>query len=235
MLSRELMTQIRDGCQEYWDKEVQKEYFHSLAQGKEIGHRTADIVDEKTTALLTVNYETCFERHANGAARPRSMGDIWLRHDLIYHPINVKVGIAGSEGQPNMVSLKKLLNALISRHIDSYYLLIVKLSIGDPISPQVYFTDMLDHLAYVTFDSGTGQIMLKAKPFFTNFNPEETRPIKTTEQKVRDLLNLLEDGERRLQINRERVLKTMRQEVSSYLENGTFQVTPETQEGLHLL
>ena len=148
MLSKELIVEIRNKCQDYWTQEVKKDYFVQLAKGKEVGHRTADLVDEQTTALLRREYSTKFETSKIGKDRPRSMGDIWLNANNIYHPINVKLGIAGAEGQPNMVSLKKLLGALIARRVDSYYLLIVKLSISETITPQIYLTDMLDHLKY---------------------------------------------------------------------------------------
>ena len=35
---------------------VSQSYFIEMAKGKEIGHKMADLVDEKTTALLTVNH-----------------------------------------------------------------------------------------------------------------------------------------------------------------------------------
>lgn len=48
------------------------------------------------------------------------------------------------------MSLKKVLSAVIERQIDSYYLLMVKMTIPDhvdDIEPSVVFTDMLDWLS----------------------------------------------------------------------------------------
>jgi hypothetical protein len=144
----------------YWKAEVQKPEIIGIAKGKEIGHKLADLVDEKTTALLTVKYLTKHQHDGRGNKRSRSMGDLWLKDKGIYHPINVKTGIVGAEGQPNLVSLKKVLAAIMARQIDSYYLLIVKMQIGaKAILPAIYFIDMLDWLDYVTFDSGPGQMI----------------------------------------------------------------------------
>lgn len=63
--------------------------------------------------------------------------------------------------------MKKLLDALLMHQIDSYYLLMVKLEIQQQTTCVVHFVDMLDYLDHVTFDSGPGQIMLKARSFFT--------------------------------------------------------------------
>ena len=163
MLTANTVRSVTAETSDYWNQEVKKEYFIEIAKGKEIGHKLADLVDEKTTALLTLKHRTGYQRSSNGQKRARSMGDVWLLDEYIYHPINVKTGLVGSEGQPNLVSIKKVLSAITERQIDSYYLLMVKIAIDDgtgAIEPSVVFTDMLDWLDYVTFDSGPGQMML---------------------------------------------------------------------------
>lgn len=111
------------------------------------------------------------------------MGDIWLESGGIYHPINVKTGVS-SNGQPNMVSLKKLLDALLDQQIDSYYLLMVKLEIQQPITCLIHFIDMLDYLDYVTFDSGPGQIMLKSRLFFPRYTKKPSSTHDKTESRT---------------------------------------------------
>ncbi|MBM4421837.1 MAG: hypothetical protein FJ030_00430 [Chloroflexi bacterium] len=234
MIDNHIVKQIQREVQSFWDKEVRKDYFAQLAQGKEIGHRIADLVDDKTTGWLAVNYITKYQRDRRGSILPRSMGDIWLEHSNIYHPINVKTGVSATNGQPNMVSLKKLLTALLLQQIDSYYLLVVKIEIQKPIRCAVHFVDMLDHLDYVTFDSGPGQIMLKARAFFsaraTGVIPEK----RSVKQKVEKLLDLLEDGERRLAENRKRVLLNYRKRAQDYSLLAQHLVTAKTQEALNL-
>ena len=48
------------------------------------------------------------------------MGDIWIKADGIYNPVNIKAGIV-TAGMPNIVSLAKLLTRLLKHQIDSYY------------------------------------------------------------------------------------------------------------------
>lgn len=234
MLSGETLRTMQEETQAYWRTEAAKPEILGIAKGKEIGHKLADLVDEKTTALLTVKYITKHQCDSRGRKRSRSMGDLWLQDNGIYHAVNVKTGIVGSEGQPNLVSMKKIMKAIMSRQIDSYYLLIVKMSISkEGINPFTYLVDMLDWLDYVTFDSGPGQMMLRAVNFFNDFESVTLEPI-SFKDKVMRLMKLYEDGERRLKENRERDLIKYTKGFESFMEAGDFTVTPETQKTLNL-
>ncbi len=236
MITEALAARILKAVSEYWTAEVRKPYFAKRVTGKEAGHDIAGLIEDKTTGLLaaTADYVTRHQCDSRGRALKRSMADIWLESNGIFHPVNVKTGVSDTNGQPNVVSLKKLLRALLSRQVDSYYLLIVKLKVAEPIESQVHFVDLLDHLAHVTFDSGPGQIMLKARAFFgamaSGFSP---RPM-SVEQKIQGLVALLEDGERRLVENRKRVLLDIRRRVDDYHKLSDHKVTPETQSTLDL-
>ena len=234
MIDQPTTHEIRQKGQEFWEKEAASSVFREIAQGKEVGHRIADFVDEQTTALLARCFVTRYQCDTKGRRATRSMGDIWLEREGIFHPINVKAGITGREGQPNMVSLKKVLDALLRCRIDSYYLLMVKLQVAQVITPNVYFVDMLDYLDYVAFDSGPGQIMLKARAFFRAFANGIVPSRRTVGDKVDKLLELLEDGERRLTANRRTSLASFRTRVREYRQRGTEVVTPATQEPLNL-
>jgi hypothetical protein len=104
---------------------------------------------------------------------------------------------------------------------------------AEPILPAVYFVDMLDWLDYVTFDSGPGQLMLKANRFFSEYDQKAvtTQDFKV---KVTRLMHLYEDGERRLKENRERDLERFRRTFVEFLQESDFSVTPETQRSLML-
>ncbi len=213
MLNRQMIEDIRSLTQDFWDQEVQQADFISMAAGKEIGHRIADSVDERTTNLLKGRYETRFEHDVSGKKRPRSMGDIWLKFDGIFHPINVKAGEANSNGQPNMTAMGKLLDSLLTQQIASYYLLIVKFSLPTSLStaivPTVYFVDMLDYLAYMTFNSGPGQVMMQEAKFYPALNSGVGPAQISLKDKIAQLFAMLEIGERLLIVNRERRLKRL--------------------------
>ena len=125
MLSPGTVKDIRQSVHTYWEKLARTKQFIDLAQGKEIGHRIADFVDEKTASFIHANYDAAFEKNVRGQKKMRSMGDVWLKADDIYHPINIKTGISDT-GQPNMVALRKLLRSILGCQIDSYYLLMIK-------------------------------------------------------------------------------------------------------------
>lgn len=235
MLSLEMCKQIEKETRDFWSEEIRKPSFAEIAQGTEIGHRIADLVSDKTTGILTVKFTALFQRNRIGNKVPRSMGDIWIVHEGIAHPVNVKASIADNGGQPNMVSMKKLLAALLEYRIDSYYLLFVKISNADGrFAAKVHFVDMLDYLDYVTFDSGPGQIMLRSRDFFQAIEGKGAPKNKPLSQKVGGLVDLLEDGERRLIRNRRTTLKRFRTAVSNY-NSSRHTVTPESQAVFHLL
>src|SRR3989344_5141931 len=235
MLNLEMRQQIGKVATDFWKEEIQKPSFAEIAQGTEIGHRIADFVSDKTTGILSVKFTAMFQRNRVGHKVPRSMGDIWIVNEGIAHPVNVKASIADNGGQPNMVSLKKLLAALLEYRIDSYYLLFVKITNTDELfSAKVHFVDMLDYLDYVTFDSGPGQIMLRSKDFFQALENKKAPENKLLSQKVSGLVDLLEDGERRLIRNRRTTLKRFRTAVSKY-NSSHHKVTPESQAVFYLL
>lgn len=236
MITKQFAEEIRLKTQAYWEAEVGRPEFIEIAKGKEIGHRIADLVDDKTTALLTLTYPYATKQQHDKHHRivKRSMGDIWLKCNEIYHPINVKTGVSGKGGAPNMVSLKKVLRALLLFQIDSYYLLMVKLVLGKPIRCTVYLVDMLDYLNYVSFDSGPGQIMLKADAFFEAMERGVCPHELTIQQKVQTLFKLLEDSVHRLVKNRQHALAEYQQRVTRYSELSQHIVTPSTQAALNL-
>ena len=236
MLTPKTINKIRAQTLRYWQRELRKPEIVNLARGKEIGHKLADLVDEKTTALLTCEHLVAHEHSRKGNVRVRGMGDLWLQENGIYHAVNVKTGVAGAETMPNLVSLKKILTAVMARQIDSYCLLIVKVSIDDKkgvITPSVYFFDMLEWLDYVTFDAGPGQMMLQASKFYAEY--ESASPARASiKQKLEKLMALYEDGHRRLMENRRRTLNEFRQKFKSFMAEDESFVTTEAQQALNL-
>ncbi len=238
MISPQDAKRIVESSTEFWKNQVDSPQFRSIFQGKEVGHRIADYVDENTTEMLRKKFTTKFEVDAKGKPRARSMGDIWVESGGVFHPINVKAGEAGKNGQPNMVSLTKLLDGLMKRQIDSYYLLIVKMSFKDgeenvpsSVTPHIYFVDMLDYLDYITFDSGPGQTMLREKQFYDAIAAGVKVPTLNIAEKVAKLIDLLEDGDRRLIENRKTKMERIRLAVARYQNLGHHNLD---QRGLHL-
>ena len=103
----------------------------------------------------------------------------------------------------------------------------------DAITPSVYLVDMLDWLDYVTFDSGPGQMMLRAARFFGEFD-DVTPKTASIKDKLERLMALYEDGERRLKENRKKLLDRYRQQYKSFMADSEVGVTSESQEALNL-
>lgn len=231
MISMKDLKSVESLTREFWQAQVATDEFQKLFQGKEIGQRIASYVDENTTKMLENSFEVMGEVDYKGKKRSRSMGDVWVKSNGMYNPINVKAGEAGKNGQPNMVSLTKLIEAILDEEVDSYYLLIVKMerlkmpskagSSGFLITPHVYLVDMLDYLQFITFDSGPGQAMLKEKPFYEAYRLGNIPPTLTLAAKLAKMIDLYEDGNRRLFENRVKKLDRIRAKVRVYNLRGS--------------
>jgi len=211
MLDTQTQQTILSLTKSFWAQEITTPEFAVIASGKEIGHRIADLVDERTTNLLANHLQTRQQRKNDGSTMPRSMGDIWVLSNGMYNPVNIKSGEMGKQGQPNMVSLKKLLRALLLRQIDAYYLLLVKMKLGVAPEAYIYLVDILEHLDVTTFDSGPGQIMLKERLFYQRMDDNAAPQVLTADEKIARLFEMLEDADRRLQENRQRVQQTIQE------------------------
>ena len=218
---------------EYWATHVNEESFRSILSGKEIGHRIADYVDERTTELIATHLPTGRQLLPSGDQMPRSMGDIWVESNGVLNPVNVKSGLWDSNGKPNLVALQKLLDSLLADEIDSYYLLIVKMEIlptpsgGKKVTPKVFLVDMLDILDFVSFDSGPGQLMLKEKSFYEHIESGATLALRSLADKVKVLVKLREDGDLRLIENRAAALAQTLEAAKRYEDKATHQITQE--------
>lgn len=215
MLTTDEIQNIREKIDQYWNDQLQNretnKSFYDMATGKEGGHQLGDKVDQLSTMKISTEYPlNAGYQHKGGKVSTRSMGDIWFKNNKgEWNPINVKTGLVGSEGQPNIVSLKRVMTSIMDHVIDSYYLLMVKFEIDNEsktVSHSVYLTDILNWLekSVVTFNSGPGQMMLKAKHFYTllsdGFYPAEL----SVKRKMELLMNLYRIGEENLIKDREK-------------------------------
>lgn len=217
-IDAKLQEKVRRLADKHWKRHVRDRGFAEIVDGKEPGHRMADYVDDKTTALLKVKLDTRYEGNINGSVKKRSMGDIWACSKGIYNPINVKSGLQDMRGQPNVVSMQKLLDYLFSRWIDSYYLLIVKFDISkrSEITHRTYFFDLLDWTDFITYDAGPGQIMLKEQDFYDAYDSGSAPPCRSIQEKVSRLFDLFEQRVEALFQNRRRRLRRQRKQLERF-------------------
>lgn len=210
-LSEKQLRDIERQTRTFWNAQVGNKGFLEITRGKEVGHRIADYVDDHSTALLKVKFDTRYEADSKGGSRKRSMGDVWLHGGGIFNPLNVKAGLQDMNGQPNLVSMQKLLDYILHRWIDSYYLLIVKFALGDPVRHKVALVDMLDWLGFIAYDAGPGQIMLREREFFDALERGHKPPSRTMTEKVERLFGLFEAGVESLIRNRNERLRRQRE------------------------
>ncbi len=215
--------EIRKLTQVMWAKKAKDdgEFRRLVGRKKERGHSMADFVDDCTTSLLKSQFVT-------RSLGPRSMGDVWLKSGGggIFNPINVKTGIVGANGQPNLVSLKRVLRALLADQIDSYYLLFVKFELvekSDP-KPKVLIVDLLDHLEWTTYNDGPGQMMLLEKKFFEEMEKGYSVTPKPIVDKIGNLLKMLKAGNERLVQARRRTISTFDKALGAYIAKSDHKI-----------
>jgi hypothetical protein len=201
-------TRLLATLQRDWDSEVESKRFRDICAGKERGHRIADYAEERTVDFIMQDaFPVAFEYGPNRVPRDRSMGDIWLMSGSprIYNPINVKAGITGVGGQPNMVSLEKLTQAILNHLIDSYWLLLLRFTINDSGAlAGIKLVNILDYLDFMHFDAGPGQIMLRSDRFYAHLEQGGTAQSLSLADAVERLVELRREGDKRLAANREK-------------------------------
>jgi hypothetical protein len=221
MIDRQTAEKITSHTKHFWEEHVTTKQFIELASGKEIGHRIADYVDDQTVSYLKVDPDVTVKHETNilGETIKRSMGDLWVLSNDMYNPVNIKAGIT-TTGNPNVVSLAKLIDRLFKHQIDSYYLLIVKTPLVEGsivgTTPKVFLIDLLDYLDFVNFDAGPGQVMLKERELYRALTEGVTPPQLDLLQKVQRCMAIMEDGYRRLQQNRELQLQKYRLNLQAF-------------------
>jgi hypothetical protein len=120
---------------------------------------------------------------------------------------------------------------MLSDTIDSYYLLIVKMKISNDdsgkitkIEPRVYLVDMLDHLEYVTFNSGPGQLMLKERQFNEFMESGQSPDSKSIREKISIMIDLREEGDKKLFQDRKKNIDKMRKAAEKYMKSGSHNI-----------
>lgn len=229
MISKSDQELILRSTTEYWKRAVNEESFTSLFAGREVGHRMAPFVEEKSVEVLASNLTIVPEVTDSGELISRSMGDCWVVSSGMRNAVNVKAGEREKEGSPNIVALNKLLTALHASKIDSYYLLIVKVGKGESglLEPTVSFVDILDWLDYVSFDAGPGQLMLREKAFNQVLAAGSAPTVRTLVEKVDYLEKLYESGIERLIESRRESLGKIKADGAEFLLKKDYKVNQE--------
>lgn len=233
MLPKKTQLDILKTTEDRWAERCEAGEMAGYMRRGERGHGLASFVEDVTVTMLSHRYprKVAFQ-HTGTKRRKRSMGDVWIAHGGVYSPVNIKTGVVEpgkrSGGQPNLVSLAKLSEAIIHRWIDSYYLLLIRFTATDPPTAAVSLVDLLLIAEEFThFDSGTGQLMLRASKFDNPPPPQYV--VADPEVALAHLLAVREEGNRRLIANRRSALAKMKKEMARF--DGQ---APLDQSGLNL-
>ena len=125
---------------------------------KEVGHTFGEKVEEVLVEKF-VELDSRFTAPDN----KREMQDVSFNDDLI----NIKFGF-DKKGQPNMVAFNRLSTRYLKNEIDSYYIISI-----DGKTNNVTLFDLYQQLPYTNYNVGTGQVMLKEKQFFSQFDQKK--------------------------------------------------------------
>lgn len=202
MLSRQELSEIKTTIES--DPRFAQRIAEAVSYtGKESGHSNASPMEDTIREILVEKLG------AKAGSKKRSLADVVLRENLI----NVKFGSPDvssgkpSYGQPNMCSMNRIMKNFYNKsEIDSYYIVKVNMHAGDY---SVHVFDMLDYIDYLTWNSGTGQIMLKESEFYSIADTFE--PSFTIEEKKQKIKALYDFGSKKHILLR----------VAQYMENAT--------------
>jgi hypothetical protein len=153
--------------------------------GKEKGHSNASPMEDVIREILIDKLS------ATQTNQDRSLADVIIDG----HLVNVKFGSPKkskngkfSYGQPNMCAMQRIMKLFYhSDKIDSYYIIKVNLSSSTGGSYSLHIFDMMDHIDFLCWNAGTGQIMLKETDFYRNTKSVEQISLQQKREKIKKL------------------------------------------------
>lgn len=170
---------------------------------KEKGHSDASVVEEWVAKCLSENGLTITHELKNGEKMARSLSD----HLVNGKYANVKYGTLGEKGkggQPNVCSLKRLYQRVVSGEIDAYLIIWIK-------GGKVKVFDVLSNLKYICYNDGPGQCMLKESKFISDIDGIEPYSSDVSmREKVSSMMELIEKGYEATRTKREKDIKKLR-------------------------
>lgn len=197
------------------------EYFNTndakkLLAGKESGHIMGTIVEEMCGDILSEEgMQITQELDGKGNPLPRAHSDFLIESkDSKKNRTNVKFS-SEKAGQPNVCSINRMMDALRDNIIDSYYLLKVKYNRKEK-NTKVYFIDVLDYIDCITYDGGTGQIMLQEKKFYEIYGISGRESNLTLQEKKIKVYELYEKKMKEHIERRQKQLEKRQQELLSF-------------------
>ncbi len=186
MLSKERIEEIKNAIES--DDRFHNRVNESQSfQGKEKGHSGASQMEDIITEILI---DKC---GGTSPKQSRELGDTYVDGNIF----NTKFGYTETDakgnhkyGQPNMCSMKRIMKGFIQEEeMDSYYIIKVKLN---ETGYSIHIFDMLNIIEMLTWNSGTGQIMLKESEFYKNIDTIDKE--KTIQQKKDEICKLWKKG-----------------------------------------
>jgi len=146
----------------------------------ELGHTHGSFIENLVSEILISDFGFTPKN------TQRSFGDCYYGSD----PLNIKSGFSDKCGQPNMCSIKRLMDKYVDGEITGYYILKIKISKGQI---KIHCCDILDHPDCLSSDIGTGQIMLKEEKFYSKIDTDQNIPL-SREKKSKNLISLYDQS-----------------------------------------
>ena len=138
---------------------------------KEPGHSFGEKFEEALVNSLVKKDKKTFSlpsKIEGKGKQTRNMEDLFC----FGKSVNIKFGY-NKKGNPNVCSFNRLLDKYHNDEIDSYWILTINVKSqkkDGSFDYECHFFNIYDHLDYVNYDYGTGQVMLKETKFFADYD-----------------------------------------------------------------
>lgn len=144
----------------------------------EKGHKWGERFEEDLAKSLSLEY------NVKPKQKSRSFIDMWV-NDV---PINVKFGDY-ILGRPNICAINRFINYINDGNRE-YFILKVKISIDTNIKIDLKYFNLIHYVDYLSYNDGTGQLMLKEEEFYKDWDKIKNRkPLHI--KKIIKILSLL--------------------------------------------
>jgi hypothetical protein len=181
-----------------------KNFDEEIQKSDEIGHSHGPGVQKIVGKLLSEHCELDYEKDKKGNPIKRAFSDNIIKGN----PNNVKFTTKNSSGQPNLVSMNRMIKHVFENHNDTYYVTVVHYDMTTK-TVDVKLVNILQFIDCLSYNSGPGQIMIKTEIFDSEYKKyiKNERPVKDYYQITKELAPLvILEREKHIQLRQEQLI-----------------------------
>lgn len=209
-MKNQLSFEEQRNVESFLEKRLSTGYFNGFSfeaeKTDEVGHSHGPGVQREVSNLLSEIFDVTYSTK-NGKKLTRALADCLLDGQIN----SIKFGVC-EKGQPNLGSMKRILDEVVNKGNNTLYVTWVNFNLTEN-KLKVWFVNILDFVDCLTWNAGTGQVMIDKSKMTKKYKEylDGKRSAMDLGQVQEHLKTLYRDGmERHLALKRKQMEKMLK-------------------------